>query len=270
MASFQHKYLPSCKGLQKYISQYWHVHDADKLFNKAIIFAYPGITPEIIIPLKGYFEIEYAGSTYKLQTPLLFSHLENRIQLDTTNLESFIIISFKSRSLSSLIPFIHVTASELIKNPICSLGQAFNCDSYALMELLQNKDGDEILHILDSFFSTHLIKDHDGFILELMEQTDYHSDLKEIMRTTNYSYSTIERYYKKETGLTPKKYLSLFRYKKAVQEIYESLNGDWMHYVEKYGYYDQSHFIKEIKKYTHFTPSQLLNVPGLLSYRPKV
>lgn len=266
--SFQHKHVPTCKGLQKYISHYWHVHDADQLFKKASVYGYPGITPEIIIPLKGHFEIEYQGSNYKLQTPLLFSHLENRILLDTTMLESFIIISFKSRSISSLLPFIHVPASELIKNPICSLGQAFNCNSYALMEVLKEKEGDGISHVLDSFFATHLIKDHDGFILELMDQTGTYGDLKEIMRATNYSYSTIERYYKKETGLTPKKYLSLYRYKKAVQEIYETLNGDWMHYVEKYGYYDQSHFIKEIKKYTHFTPSQLLDVPGLLSYRP--
>ena len=37
--------------------------------------------------------------------------------------------------------------------------------------------------------------------------------------------------------------------------------------VDKYNYFDQSHFIKEIKRYTSFTPKQLLDQPALPDFR---
>ena len=93
-------------------------------------------------------------------------------------------------------------------------------------------------------------------------------DLPSIMEATGYSYATIERYFKRETGLTPKKYQSLRRNKQAVTEICSTKNDDWMHYVNQYGYYDQAHFVKDIKRYTKFTPSQLIAAPSFVAYRP--
>jgi len=42
-----------------------------------------------------------------------------------------------------------------------------------------------------------------------------------------------------------------------------------MDYVVKYGYFDQWHFIKEIKRYSGFIPSQVLEEKNLLNYRPE-
>ena len=59
-------------------------------------------------------------------------------------------------------------------------------------------------------------------------------DIQTIIKATNYSYSTLERYFKRDTGLTPKKFQSLQRYKKAIRELYVTRNSDWQHYVVKY------------------------------------
>lgn len=262
------KQFPSLSELRSYIDCYWIEKSAQSLFQQKTIYAYPGITPEIIIPISGYFQIVYKGRHFKLNKALLFSHLEETIEMNTTHLQSFIIITFKSRSVSSILPFLSVSAVELIKNPICELSTLFNPSYNQICDRFENKSNQQIALELDEFFFKNLEGSSNGFLLEIMENSSRYTDLKEIMATTKYSYSTIERYYKKETGLTPKKYQSLFRYKKAVEEIYETKNTDWLHYVEQYGYYDQSHFIKEIKRYTHFTPLELIQTPGFLSYRP--
>lgn len=269
MDTCQHKYLPGFSELRKYIDHYWIELAADNLFERKTLFAYPGITPEIIIPIEGYFIMSYQGRSFRLDQSFLFSHLDSRIELNTTHVKSFIIITFKSRSISSILPFLTLSSSELIKTPICKIDVVFHNSLEILSSQLGNKTSSEISVLLDEFFYSNLARDSNGFLLEMMEDENLYTDLKAIMSKTNYSYSTIERYYKKETGLTPKKYQSLFRYKKAVEDIYKTKSSDWSDYVNRYGYYDQSHFIKEIKKYTHFTPKELLVTPGFLSYRPQ-
>ncbi|MEM9895979.1 MAG: AraC family transcriptional regulator, partial [Bacteroidota bacterium] len=103
---------------------------------------------------------------------------------------------------------------------------------------------------------------------EMAEELKEDCSPKNILSDTNYSYSTLERYFKKETGLTLKGFQTLTRFKLATEELYTTQNQNWIHYVDKFKYFDQSHFIKEIKRFSGFTPSQLLNTPGLISYRP--
>ena len=93
-------------------------------------------------------------------------------------------------------------------------------------------------------------------------------NLGAIMKVTGYSYSTIERYFKKETGLTPKSFQTLQRFKKVLRELSTSVNLDWQHYVLEHGYYDQSHFIKEMKKFTGYSPSALVHMPSFIKLRP--
>jgi len=48
------KYLPKSSALQKHIDHYWIVQDANAIFRKTPpIYAYPGITPEVLIVLEG-------------------------------------------------------------------------------------------------------------------------------------------------------------------------------------------------------------------------
>ena len=108
-----------------------------------------------------------------------------------------------------------------------------------------------------------------GFILEMMHDISYEEGIKNLLSKTNYSLSTLERYVKKETGMTPKSFLSLKKYKAALEEIHNDECYDWQYYVNKYNYTDQSHFIKTIKRYTGFTPTQLIKVPNLISFRPE-
>ncbi len=263
------KYLPKDKSLSKHIDHYWIVNDAEELFmNSAPFYAYPGITPELIIVLEGSLSYFYENKNNVLFSNKLFSFIKEEVIIDTRNLKSFIIVQFKPRALSSILPFVNHTSYDLITNPVSDGQEIFGDQIDKLNQHVSKLDSQSIVNELDHFFSSNLNAEKEGFISEMAIEMENTSNLKSLLNKTNYSYSTLDRYFKKDTGLSPKQFHTLRRYKLAVQEIYNSRNSNWIHYVNKYGYFDQSHFIKDIKRHTSFTPSQLLQTKGLLNFRP--
>ncbi len=76
--------------------------------------------------------------------------------------------------------------------------------------------------------------------------------IKEISEQAFWSNRQIRRYFKENYGLTIKKYANILR----INSTYKDLaNGK--HYPQT-EYFDQSHFIKEIKKYTGENPKTLI------------
>lgn len=63
---------------------------------------------------------------------------------------------------------------------------------------------------------------------------------------------SLERKFKAEVGLTPKKYLQITRVFQIVENLKE--DADWQQIAYQYNYSDQAHFINEFKKYTHIAP----------------
>ena len=264
------KFFPTTSELRRHIDHYWIVDTAKDLFrNNLAITAFPGITPEYIIPLRGYYSYLYQGVITQVYQSRIYSFIHDQVTLDMSQLESFVIVQFKPRALSSIIPFLGRTAEQLMRDPIHYAEDIYGSSFDKMVNKLRQIDVLDRIDVLDEFFSDVYSAELEGFISEYTASLSQNYSLRDIMNATNYSYSTLERHFKKDTGLTPKRYQTLKRYKAAVEEIYDTRNDDWMHYVVKYGYYDQSHFIKEIQRYTSYTPSQLLQITGLRSFRPE-
>lgn len=264
-------FKPQDKTIARHIDYYWIVENSkEALGNATQLHAYPGITPDLIIVLKGFYEFHYLGKTIKEHQSMLFSFIHDEVQLNLSALDAFVLVKFKSRALSSLQPFVRYSSKEIMANPIVFSKYAFNGSISTLPSLLQGRSELEVVDILDHWFLSHYKKEREGFVVEMAEEICPNFELPKIMQATNYSYSTIERHFKRETGLTPKKFQTLSRFKAAVTEICATKNSDWMNYVTTYDYYDQAHFIKEVKKFARMTPNQLLATPSFVSYRPQL
>lgn len=263
------KISPKLKELQNHIHHYWIVKDTNKLFstnNK--VYGYPGIRPEIIIILKGYLKYTYLGKSCKTNKSILASHIDGNFLFDSDDLEQFIIVQFKPRSISSLLPFTKYSSKQLKRDSLCNFEDVFPNVNQLEKNLLK-QESSESCDILDDFFWRALQVDNRGFLIDLLFDLPFDAGIPMMLDKTGYSLSTLERHVKKETGLTPKAFLSLRKYKAAVEEINATQNTDWQYYIEKYNYFDQSHFIKTIKAFTSFTPTQLVNNANLISFRPE-
>ncbi len=262
------KKFPSDTSLQKHIDHFWIVQNIQTNYNgpKQLI-AFPGVKPDLILILEGTLNYQYQGQHHQANTSQLCSFIKNEVVLDLSTLRSFVIIQFKARALASLLPFVKLNASELMRQPICEADLIFGDSIHSLSSHLRNLSPDEAASEIEQWLVQFFRSDREGFITDLAADQNILYSPAKLMERTRYSYSTLERYFKKETGLSPKRFQSLHRFKFAVEEIFATRNTNWSHYVDKYGYYDQSHFIKEVKRYSTFTPAQLLGINGLLNFR---
>ena len=261
------KILPSDSYLSKYVDHYWLVRDAHTVFQPGACFhEFPSLSPELVIIIDGQLSFEYKGQVASANQSVFFSFIDERITFYPGSIKSFIIVKFHDRALSSLLPFVRIKASDLIKSQVFPATSLFP-DIDRLAKKLQDLNSSEIgLHLDDWLLEQYNGKGY-GFIDEMAEENDPSSTVRDLIEQTNYSYSTIERYFRNDTGLNPKKFLSMLRFKRVIEEINDSANTDWFHYIEKYNFHDQNHFIKEVKKYSHFTPGKLLSIPSLMQIR---
>lgn len=263
------KIIPSCTRLSRYIEYYWIVRDVNSIFHKSPkITSYAGITPELVFPLDGKIGISNSLSTFEMSQAFISTIMHENILLDFSTLKEAVVVRFKTTGLAALLPFLDVQALELAKQPLVVASQLFGQRINEIANLWKIKSNEEIAVDLDEYFAKVLNEDRAGFLMDSMEIGEQHFRVDSFEKHFSYSKSTLERKFKKETGLSPKRYMMLKRFRSCMDEIIETGNTDWMHYVVKYQYYDQSHFIKEMKRFSGLSPELLIRDNCLPKYRP--
>ena len=75
--------------------------------------------------------------------------------------------------------------------------------------------------------------------------------------------------FKEHVGVTPKDFLKVIRFQNAIQQIEKQISVKWTDIAYDSGFYDQSHFIADFKKFSGYTPAQYLKIKGnTLNYIP--
>ena len=64
--------------------------------------------------------------------------------------------------------------------------------------------------------------------------------------------------FKRYVGLTPKVYQRVLRFNEVFVKIRENGTIDWAEVAVQCGYADQSHFIKEFRRFSGFKPAEFI------------
>ena len=78
--------------------------------------------------------------------------------------------------------------------------------------------------------------------------------------TIGYSKKHFAEMFRRQVGVTPKSYLRIMRFQKAVRTIDASGDINWGQIALECGFYDQSHFIHDFKHFSGFTPEQYAKI----------
>lgn len=81
--------------------------------------------------------------------------------------------------------------------------------------------------------------------------------IKDLCNLANMSNRTLEHKFKQQIGLSPKMFSRIIRFNQVNKFLKDTATKDWQELVYKYGYFDQSHFIREFKHFFGYTPSQI-------------
>jgi AraC-like DNA-binding protein len=87
-----------------------------------------------------------------------------------------------------------------------------------------------------------------------LEQAPIGSRIDDLTRYIGLSQSALERRFRRIVGVSPKKYVSLMRLRRAVR--IQATGADLTTVAHTAGYFDQSHFIKDFRRATGIAPSK--------------
>jgi AraC-like DNA-binding protein len=114
-----------------------------------------------------------------------------------------------------------------------------------------------LTHLLEQNEKEYALLDH---TLDLLAQTHGMIRVQELASHVGYTKRYVDRLFQEHIGVSPKSLASILRF----QEVYQGwmqhpsptiFRNQWPAY-----YYDQSHFIKEFKRFTGFTPQQYTTI----------
>jgi len=108
----------------------------------------------------------------------------------------------------------------------------------------------------------------DYALTEIIRRPDQVS-LGRLSAKIGYSQKHFISMFKRQVGVTPKAYLKILRFQKAINDIEQSAKVDWMSISHDCGFYDKAHFINDFRTFSGFTPEQYLKQKSdLLNYVP--
>lgn len=88
--------------------------------------------------------------------------------------------------------------------------------------------------------------------------------VREVAERFGFNIRTLERKFKRNTGLTLKKYQTILRLNTLLEDIYMTDEINWGELAVKHGFFDQAHMIKVLKEYLGMAPGEYLEVRDLL------
>ncbi|MHB1404116.1 MAG: helix-turn-helix domain-containing protein [Desulfitobacteriaceae bacterium] len=80
-----------------------------------------------------------------------------------------------------------------------------------------------------------------------------------LAQETGYSNRYLRKRFEEFVGLSPKFYSEIIRFQNSLSMVIDSKNYDYWDIISENGYYDQSHFINQFKKFSKLTPAKMKN-----------
>lgn len=247
--------------LQRYIDCIW----VDHFFNHAA----NQNKPHLIIPDKTveliftqdtvHRELKPGGDIQKNKTHL--SGLKTKPQKIQLNSSPILCIRFKAHGLYT---FTNIKALEVVDKAISPLdifGKSF--EQFENQLFGTNNITEQIALIENYFFKKledfefrqdYLFED----ILHKLELSKGGRSIQSLAEEFNVSIKTIERKFLHYLGVSPKKYSRILRLFYALQIQSFKPDSKLVEIAYECGFYDQMHFIKEVKHFTGMSPTDYL------------
>ncbi len=131
-------------------------------------------------------------------------------------------------------------------------------------ELASSKDMIEMAGHMDAYLTKSMLKHKHKLhtktiasISELIQNDKGSISLDKLAYQANMSLRNFERRFSDEVGMPPKLYARITRFNSALQNKVVNPGKKWSDIVHEYGYFDQAHFIKEVKAFSSKAPDEL-------------
>lgn len=207
-------------------------------------------------------EPDYFNSSQKSKDFVRFNfmgQIEKHEYVETSPL-SLVYVLFRPHGAYRLLGI----PQDLLTNDCSSLTTLLGHRMDEVLAKLEDQSHDRLAvnKILQDWLLTQLNlrtdkqSDRASFICQKIIQYSGTLPIKELNRLCCMSKRSMEQHFKEQVGLSPKMFSRIVRFNQAYKQIQNCQQMDWIGIVERYDYFDQSHFIHEFKRFFGYPPSQ--------------
>ena len=254
------RYVLPCRELLSFIRYYWIL----KTHERHDALTFPIGCPQLIFHRLARFyvpELESEQAKFSISGQVNFPA---RIQ-SSGDVETIVVV-FYPHSIGTMF---NIPVSAFYNQEI---------DGYALGDKRLNILADDVLNAGDSYEAVKMIE---KWLLSRLEETAIFNfkrvdaSLKQLFHDNSISVESMakyaclsrkqfERVFLNAVGMKPKEYSNVARFQKSLW-LMQNGNRDFTDIAYSCGYADQSHFIRECRKYSGTTPAELLKTQPVYS-----
>jgi AraC-like DNA-binding protein len=251
------EYKPN-RYLAPYVECYWSAYSERPPFREK-----ENLIPDGTIELMFNFGDPYKQILEDRQQAVKGAHVigirKQSLVISQTGKQHFFCIRFK---LGGTYPFFRLPA-HLFANGFYELRDLFgNAFNELEEQLYEAEDNAQRVLLTEAFLMKKLdmaVADYqfvDRCLHELRHNTP--RNIQQLAERLNTNYKRLERKFGNVLGLTPAELLKIGRFNNAVLAIYSCKFDSFTSIAHHCGYYDQSHFIREFRQLTNYTPKEFL------------
>lgn len=213
----------------------------------------PDGCPEIVFNLSDRFKRLHAGIEETQPATLFAGQMSRSISIRPTGHVSLFGVRFHPAGAFSIG---RVSMHELTDD-IVEIGQVLGRCGRELEERIAEAKGfDERVRAFENFFQRQLaVRPSEdriaGFAVEAIVESGGLISVSRLTEKIGISERRLERRFRKRVGISPKMLARTVRFQKVVNRIKD---GDLLDTALSFGYFDQSHMIREFKEFSGETP----------------
>ncbi len=258
---------PPC-ALEKYVYGYMLINISRYPYAQKV---YPGGYSSVVFHMGGAnYTIHDFGSPDVLRPAnVMVGQVTSSYTITTYGITDVVMIMFKPSGIYRLFnfPLNQITNNDIELTDVIG---AVAEDIYR--KLLENKDKAHRLKVINDFLTGYIpeeiVYDPVEEVLEKINSQNGILILKDVFNDLSISERTIQRKFKEVVGLSPKQYTRIIRVNYLLKLIKQGKIRNWNEISYLGGYYDQTHFIKEIKTFTGVTPRLLKDLDAISLFNP--
>ncbi len=245
--------------LQKWVKCFWTLTQRSRInFDPEPIL--PDGSPEIVFNLAGPFRRYHKGTVERQPESIVVGQMNSFVVIEPTNLVDLFGIRFHPHGL---YPLVRQSMTQL-SDQIESVETVFGKKGSQLEERIKEaKSTEERIKICEEEFSDSLfVEFKDGDLVEYATRSIANNDFESIGQLAvklDISNKKLERIFNRYVGITAKRLSRITRLQKVVTKIGGKQTVGWADLAYSFGYFDQSHFIKDFKDFSGLTPKAFKN-----------
>ncbi len=248
--------------LNQFISEIRYVGFSSISPNGIRSLDFPRTASDIILLFQGKGNIElHDGSTKKIDGAKYVGLFDKSYSFDLSN--DFDMIQVRLRPQA--VAYLSTEKQTSFFNNVMDLDTFSKTLGQLHRDCCYVSDADTRLALvkqaLENLFTNAYVKNQ-TFLrgLSLIHMADGDISVDGLATHLNTSYKSLDRWFNKELGTGPKSFIQLVRFKHILETI-EKGNFESLESIRSsFGFYDRSHFNRQIKKISGYNPNDLLHL----------